>query len=605
MNQAREKPKTLLLRKRLAEGASTDSSAQWAKLGKALKTFTDFDELELEEHESVDLLSRKEGYDHLFLDSDLTPWSSLESQPMPDLTIVFNGTLSWNELEVRSTRLKTLVRHPCLALEALETADLVRVLHLYLMPKRLGGITPIMEKGSLIVGEKVMDPHNVGVTMDRLSAYLDFVEGLELKTRIPDLRQALSALLFEGLRSSALSKVAYPYVDFQASASKAKFGINMRFPRGNIIFDRLIEQTLSGQNLFWHQVWQCSDVTVITYHQQHEELEVTLVLCSPEHSSESRLKSLLYKSCEQSARKENLLEAPVNFVFKVLSDIRTHESEQVFISESNSDLSEIDFGALPENVGKKIKQLDEQCRDLNEQLEKKDSMMQDALRKAQQANRDLGTKRSEVIRILRASEIKAEAADKKILDLESRLEVMKKEAAEQSAGKTSSGQVPGYETLSKLEAMLRLSESEKGQLRETILHEQKRVSLFEQKYSHLYKEISVKEREINDLKSTFAKMRKDQANKQNSQTASGDIGDRSPEKQKDAEDRELSYKQELRKLTFKLESQEKNTKAIQNEAAEKFKMLDVKLKAAKAKEIELLKKIEELTNSLKKAVKAA
>jgi len=605
MNQAREKPKTLLLRKRLGSSEAAGASAPWAQLGKALKTFTEFEEIEVDEQETLNLVSHSEVNDHLFLDANLVSWISMAKQPVTNMTIAFTSHLPWHDPSVRDSKLQTLARHPFLVLDIAETSDLVRILHLFLMPKRLGGITPMMEKGSLIVGEKVMDSHSVGSMMDRLSAYLDQLDGLELKTRIPDLRQALTALIYEGLRTSASARVTYPYIDFQASASKQKLGINLRFPRGEQNFENIIEKTLSGQSLFWHQIWQCSDLFVVTYHEQHEEIEVTLALLSPMPVTASYIKTYLYKTCKRSARKENLLDPPSNFTFKVLSDIRIKNSEQIFISDSGSELSEIDFGSLPENVARKLSQLDEQCRELNDQLLKKDSLMQDALIRAQIANRELGTKRSEIIRVVRTSEVRADAADKKILELEARLDSLKKETADNSSSKQNFGQAATHDTLARLEGMLRASENEKSQLRESILHEQKRVALFEQKYSHLYKEISIKEREINDLKSTFAKMRKDQANKQLSQQASIEPEERSPDKTKEIEEREASFKQELRKLTFKLDSQEKNTKAIQNEAAEKLKMLDVKLKAAKAKEIELLKKIEELTSSLKKAAKVA
>jgi hypothetical protein len=61
----------------------------------------------------------------------------------------------------------------------------------------------------------------------------------------------------------------------------------------------------------------------------------------------------------------------------------------------------------------------------------------------------------------------------------------------------------------------------------------------------------------------------------------------------------------VKKLSFKVESQEKNLRVIQNDATEKQRMLDQKLRAAKNKEVELLKRIEELTTSLKKASKVA
>lgn len=606
MDQATEKPKILLLRARAGETASTEISARWARLCKALKTFTDLEEIEVDAAEGLNLSAYLEGRDQLLLDTNLAPWGELEKNPLSKVTLICPEAFPWHSLENRLLYQKTLMRHPCLVLDGLSTTDIVRVLHLFLMPKRLAGVVPLMEKGSLIVGEKVMDRHNIGSLLDRLSAHFDKIEGLQVKARLPDLRQILSALIHEGLQRAATSTVAYPFVDFQASAGIHKLSVNMRFPKGDLSFESLVDQTLSGSNLFWNQIWMCSDALMVTYHKQHEEIEVMLLICRPEKQPNSPFKSFLYRTSERSARKENLLDAPENFTFKILSEIHARNSEQVLVSESYSEnLQDIDFGSLPRNVSEKIKQLDEQCQALNESNRKKDVQLQAAIGKCQQAERDLGQKRSELLRALKTGETKAESAEMRIRDLESKVEQLKKASAESSLAKSSGAGGPGQETMVKLEAMLRAAENEKMQLRESVNYEQKRVSVLEQKYSSLYKDISLKEREINDLKAAFGKMRKDRSSQPAAPIPVTEEREKIAEKAKDMDDRDSAYKQELRKLAFKIESQEKNTRAIQAEAAEKLKMLDQKLKVAKAKEIELLKKVEDLMASLKKAVKAA
>ncbi len=605
MSQEKEMPKILLLRKRQDAAAATDFSAHWGRLGKALKTFTDLEDREIDSASHADLMAQLSSFSHIFLDAELCPWTDLQKLPISNLTVVFPESFAWNGPETRAKVLGTLAFHPTLVLEALSTGDMVRVLHLYLMPKRLSGVTPLMEKGSLIVGEKVMDTNNIGSLLDRLSAFLELVDGLEVKLRIPDLRQVLTGLLYEALRCSAGAKVAYPFVDFQASASKKKLGVNLRFPRGGLNFDRVIEQALSGSNLFWHQIWQCSDVTVLTYHKQHEELEVSLLLCSPNSANHARFQSFLHKTNERSGLKENLLEAPASFVFKLLSDIRPQESEQIYVSEGGEEIGAIDLGALPENVARKLNFLEDQHKNLNDQIQKKDAQIQDLIRKHQDLNREIGTKRSELLRAIRAGETSKENSEKKIRELEARIDVAKKESAEFSQARISNTHASGHDALAKFESMLRVAENEKSQLRETVTLEQKRVASLEQKYSLLHREISVKEREINDLKSSFSKMRKEQANKQSAPVGPIEGADKNNEKIREVEEREAMHKLELRKLSFKLESQEKNIKAIQQESAEKLKILDQKLKLAKAKEIEQLKKIDELTVLLKKAAKAA
>lgn len=603
MNHDQDKLKILLLRKRAPEGVAPDAADAWSRLSKALKTFTDLKDVPLPENSPLELSAYLEEWDHIFLDTALADWSALESQPLSALTLVSAETFAWDEPETRLRTLQAYSRHPALILEGLSTSDLVRVLHLYLMPKRLAGVAPMMEKGALIVGEKLMDTYNVGSLLDRLCAHLDSFEALELKKRIPDLRQTLSALLLEGLRCAVAANVLYPYVDFQASASRKKLAVNLRFPKGGLNLENLLRQILSGADLFWSQIWQCSDILILTDHRQHDELEVMVVLCKPDRGNRPRFNTLLSKSLDRSSQKESLLEAPDTYIFRQLADIHTKAAADLLFTAGEE--SEIDFGSLPEKVVGQIQSLEEKCKVLQDSLTHKDSALQESIKKGLELTHELGQKRGELLRAIKTLETQSEASEKRIRDLEERIAHAKASAAEAASAKGAANPAGLQESLSRVEAMLRASESEKNALRENVSHEQKRVAIFEQKYSALYKDISLKEREINELKTSFNKIRKDQATKQTSPAAASDASGASPEKVKEYEARELVQRQEIRKLTFKLENQEKYVKAQQAEAAEKLNMLEQKLKVAKSKELELLKKVEELMVALKRAHKAA
>lgn len=602
MNQGQDKPKTLLIFKRADESTAPERAEAWARLGKALKTFTDFSILEISETDSIDPLKYLEGQDHLFLDSSLADWKSLAAKTVKSLTLVALEPLAWSDPEIRSRCLEVFVRHSGLVLEGLSASDLVRVLHLFLLPKRMAGVAPVMEKGSLIVGEKVMDGRNVGSLLDRLAAFFEGVDGLELKARIPDLRQVLSALVLEGLRLAGATNVLYPYVDFQASASKKKLGVNIRVPRGSLRLEQLLRDALSGADLFWHQIWQCSDVTVITEHHQHDELEVMLVFTRPTRGSRPSFGTMLFKSLEKSAARENLLEAPETYHFRQLAEIRPRESESLFIAHGDK-TEEIDLASLPENVARHLSELEEKCGTFSENLLRKDSQLQEAIRKSQTLTAELNQKRGESLRLLKTLETQSEASERKIRDLEEKIVHLKSMAMEDASAKATHIAPSTHEAMARLEALLRAAESEKSALRENVAHEQKRVSLYEQKYSALYKESTTKDREINELRSTFAKLRKEQV-KHNSPSQPETVIP-SPDKVKETETRDLAQKQEIRKLSFKLDNQEKYAKAQQAEASEKLQMLEQKLKEAKAKELELHKKVDELSAALKRIQKAA
>lgn len=603
MYQAQEKPRILLLRKREAESIDAASASPWPRLTKALKTFTEFEELTVDSAEPIDANDYLEKWDHLFLDAELPVKSDSPAAYSPKITLVRLKPIPWPLDPQQSADAASGKNLPCLVLEELSTSDLVRILHLYLIPKRLAGVAPAMEKGSLIIGEKLMDMFNVGSLLDRLCAHLNAIEALELKGRLPDLRQILSAVLAEGFQCAVDSGALYPSVDFQASASRKKLGVNLRFPLGATKLPQLIQKTLSGEDIFWHQIWQCSDVTVISEHQKYRELEVLLVINKPERSKKQAQNTLLFKSMKDSARKESLLEAPESYTFKLLSDIKTKDSTELFISEGG-DRPDIDLASLPEPVFRQLHSLEERCQALQDNLARKEASLQDSLRKSQSLTQELGQKRGELLRTVKSLETNSDGSERKIRELESKIEQLKASLEESAQLKNLQAQPGMQEAMARLEAMVRSAEAEKTTLRENIAVEQKRVASLEQKYSTLYKELSLKDRELNEIKGALNKMRKDQAQKTNAGSSSQDLSVQS-EKLKELEAKDITQKQEIRKLTFKLDNQEKYAKAQQSESAEKLNMLDQKLKAAKAKELELLKKTEELTAALKRAHKVA
>ncbi|RZA05085.1 MAG: hypothetical protein EOP11_13625 [Proteobacteria bacterium] len=602
------KDNQVLLLHRSFQGEEAEA---WLRFTKALKTLGPLEVREVSEAAYEELFLEASGYAHVFLDLALADYAKLAANPIPNLSLVNRDAFVWNKPRVRELMAPAFLSHSCFLLEDLPAADLVRTLYLFLAPKRLVGVTPLLEKGSIVVAEKVQALETIGNLSDRLNQYLAEIDGFTLKNRLFDLRLALSALMAEALQRARESGQPYPTVDFQVGAAKARAVINLRFPRGNLAISKLTTFCLEGEDAAWSQIWERSDFLQITHHLQHDEVEVMLVINRAQSCPAGTFRSFLLKKIERSVKRENLMVAPQNFEFRQLSQVRINQAEQALQNISLEE-SGIDLGNLPLEVVSRLAKLEQEADFLREQLKKKDALVKDAVAKITEANKEVSRKRNDLLRTAKAKEAEAESFGRKIIALEKRLEISTAAQgsmanARENAAVTPSG-VP--EAMAKLETGIKAAENEKTQLLEKLNREEKKVTAFEQKYSALYKDLTQKDKELNELKAMLVKARKEQsAALAAAASASGGAGasniDTLNAKVKDAETREAASKQELRKMSFKIENNEKNVKAIQAESVEKIKLLEQKLQGAKTKEVELLRKLDELSAALKKASKAA
>jgi len=599
MEEAREKPKILLLKSSLTDDPTGASAEAWARLSKALKTFTDLEERELDAAPTP--LSGVGKFDHVFLDAALAPWKELRENAVPQLCLVQPSTFAWAEPAARAARLEVLASHPLLVFGDFSATDLVRVLHLYLMPKRLAGVTPLMSKGTTILGEKVMEPNAVGMLLDRVSTFLEKVDDFRLRARVPDFRQVLSALLIEGLRHAREKGVTYPFVDFQLAAAPEKLALNLRFPRGNLSLGKLRRDVLAGTSLFWHQIWLCSDYLLVTHHLAQDEFEVMALLCRPERNEVVNFRSFLTKEASGRQRRDDLLSAPGGFRFALISEITAKDIGDVELFDRDENFDETQLAELPEAIVQKIRQLNEVARVKTDHLRRKDQQVQELTVKNRQLTQDLNERRKEIIKLTQTREMNDETAEKKIRELE--LAVSRAPAESAPTPREKAAATSNQELVTRLEGMLRAAENEKSQLKEGTANEQRRASMLEQKYAQLYKDLAAREREITELRAAIGKFRKE-AEKPSRLPAAEEKKD-AIAKMRELEERDSTQRQDIKRLAYKIESQEKQLKVQQNEIAEKQKLFDQKLKAAKAKEVELLRRIEELSANLKKAGKAA
>jgi hypothetical protein len=558
MDQAK-KPKVLILK------ASEDEA--WDRLAKALG-FAHLETKTVQSLSSDDLASFCRDWDQVFADLSLV----LPDISEPNLTLV--SPKPFDRSPPREDLAAQLSKRSCLVIGGMRSSDLVRILHLYLSHKRLPGAIPLLEKGSVLLGEKIQSLVSLGALLDKLTCYLESLEDFGLRNRIPDLRQVLSGLLTKAFFHAIEAGKSYPTIDFQVGVNKGKLVVNMRFPRGTLPLEELPTLVLGGSDLFWQQIWACSDLLLLTHHRPYDELEAMILVNQEQPIPFSAFRSFLLKKTDQGSKKEDLLYPPSNFDFRLLSSIKVR-GQTVLPLLSLDSAEEVDLGALPEPVLKKLTSLDEKIQTLHRSEQKKERILKALQSKNTELTKELAKAKAAAVAAKSSTETEQSVQDASGLS----------------------------EALLKMEASLRAVENEKNQVSERAANEQRKLALMENKYSALYKDIAAKDKEIKDLKSTVAKLRKDDLSKMSVVSMSANEGAES--KLKELESRELLLKQEVRKLAFKLDNHEKNVKAIQAESTEKSKLMEQKLQAAKAKELELLKRLDELSSALKKASKVA
>lgn len=600
MDQGKEKLKILLIHR-----PGEDGEGVWARVGKSLGSFTD-----LQTVESDSFFQGKAGehaldtFQHIFLDYSLADWKFLENFSATPVTLLCKEPFPLEKDGARELLGERLKGRSCLSLHSLSATDLARTLHLYLIPKRVAGVVPFMEKGSVILGEKIHSPESVGISLDRLATYLDQMESFQLKERIADLRLVLAAVVLECYRLARSTTTPYPTVDFQVGVSPGKLAVNLRFQNPSLELTELAKRAMNGTDFFWHQAWLCSDLSLITEHAMHQEIEVMFLFHKPQRDPSNVFHSFLLKSLEKSGKRENLLAKPQDFTFQYLSDVRLkqHDVSQVTISQEEVS-SELDLGTLPQPVIEKLGALQQALSFAQDQLAKREGDARATGERLSAIELDLQQKKGEVLRLGKANQVQAEVAARRIKDLERHIQnIQAAQKAEREAAKVTKIDTTAPDAIPKLEATLRVVEGEKVQLMEKFTSEQKRYGLLEAKYQALYKDISAKDKEINELKALAVKFKKDLEKADSGATANKAAAAPTADnaKVKEMELREQALKQELKKQMFKVENNEKNVKAIQAEAAEKAKLLEQKLQAAKAKELELLKKIDDLAALVKK-----
>ena len=542
MKEGSQKPKILLLR-----SSKSSTSQGWTKLSKALNALAVCEELERSFFDPNEIAVSCEAYDHLFIDTELASWGAFSDIKMSNICLIAENSFRWTDLSIRAERIEALALHPIFVLTNQSTGDLYRGLHLYLFSKRLIGITPLFERGAIILAEKIMDETNIGIQLDRIINFLKTKTEFKLKNRFGDLRQVLTAVLLEGLRCATEKGVNYPFVDFQLGVCDTKLGINIRFPFASTDLNNLIRDILNFENYFLSQTWVFSDFFSIIHHEVENEIEISLAISDQIQNRNINFRTLLFKRSPSSSIKENLLSNPKNYKFFLISELE-HQTRD---SEEENDLPSL----------------------------------QSSLKNENQNVDTLTISKTE---------------DAKIRSLEAEITSLKALLKNRINPKNESLPKDLLEKISTLESSVRSLESEKQSTLQAFSSEQKKSAFLEMRCAQLFKTIANKDREIIEFKGNQEKFKRDLV----AENESKSLEKISESKEQNQSEQENTSKLEMEKLNLKLSKQEEHLKLIQEEARQTVKVLEKKLNESKQKEFELLKKLDSLNSLLKKSSRA-
>jgi hypothetical protein len=593
------KPKILILLDAKSEQASFD------RLQKALSGFCEVSTKKITpETLEQEIVGTAAEISNIFIDHQLVNMLPYRDPNRP-ITIILLQEIPLKELYIKKVDTQWLERHSTICINGISTGDLFRLLHNYLTAERTPGILSLLEKGSLVVGEKIQSLTNIGELLDFLTTYLQKTFP-QIALRSADIRQVITSLVSESMAKLSQEGIADPTIDIQGAANEGKFAFTLRFPLGKTKLSDITNHIYNGSSLPWQICWQSSDALTLVWHKKFNELEVKAVILSKAPSAPC-FKSLLFTELSGDQRAEKLLVVPKHYSFSLISDLRSFKGGSSAATATVTTIVETEADQEDEKFSQERTQL-------NQVIEQKLNEIRELANRINQLKNEVAKSKNMSIQLLREKEQIIKQKTNRITELESNI------ASNQKihGGSTAEISTQTQAVIKELDTKVKILEADKTKSRELLGQAQKKISILEQKISTKDREGAQKDRELGELKSQVHKLqaqiqKKDEAAASH-QTHAVDKKEQRLESQaekealmkmREFEQKETAYKQEIKKLQFKADSTDKTIKGIKDEAAEKIKLMEKKLEAAKTKEIDLLKKIDELNSTIKKNNRAA
>lgn len=493
--------------------------------------------------------------------------------------------------------------------------ELVRLLHSHLYPERSIGVAYLTEKGSLILGEKIQSLASLGRLLDQLLTHLQ-EHTPSLAPRAHDLQQLIIASVSNAFASEQAFGQEYPTVDFQVSLAPDKAVFSTRFRQTKASANLIARSARERSSRAWFLAWQCADALAITSVAAASEVEIKAVLFAQAASEALRENTLLTAEVKQLAP-ANLLAAPKNYSFGLIGDLTLHRFQRTH-NATITRIEQKEESGPDEATRLKIDKLMQEKNSLNELVKLKEDQFRTAAANLSKARAELSAGKNNILKLLKEHENTNELKKKKISELELKVALLgKKLESSASAGQGEKTDNTQANDISKqYEQRIRALESERQKQLEANNLSNRKLTLLEQKISASQRELQTKEKEIADLKALLMKVKTLQPKTEAAEQTPAKEKEREERREepqlkalamriRDMEAKEINYKQEIKKLQFQIENNKKSAEASSGETGGKLKLIEKKLEEAKAKERELLKKIDDLSQALKKVNRAA
>lgn len=495
---------------------------------------------------------------------------------------------------------KALQNHSYLALHALAGAEVLRTVQSFLFPERAPGLVASVPKDSKVVVEKLESRNDIGWTLDLFAYYWRNANEVEGR-RIDDFLLLANSIILEAFAETSNAGLDYPSVQFQCFGNDKKLAFATRFPANKQSAADFQAKIIDNKQTYWFNSWQLANNLVIIHYENEDEVEVKASIYPSAPNDPTSLHSVLTRNVTDGSSGSNLTNPPNSIqpirIEQILLELpREHRSSisalfegDVAMSGENKDLV---YGKLAVKQSGLLNQM-------NERIEQEQKRFED--------------KQSRSSRLLTDAKTELEETKKKYLQAKNQIKMLESEKKRLSTENAEANNDDSKKQLHEQSREVKVIAAEKAKAEEKLSISEKRIGLLEKKVEQYKREKEEKEKEAAESKPIILKLTKEL---ERAQVAIKEAQNQQPkqvensgaekkikmlsEKLMDAQKKEQDLQLALKKLSLKLEQAENTIKATKNQGGGKEKQLERQLEASKTKEKELLKKLTELQEALKK-----
>lgn len=485
-------------------------------------------------------------------------------------------------------------------LSVVQGSNIARILQIILNPGKTPGLLGSVSKNSEVVVEKLQEATDICWTLDTIIFYWKTKFEID-PLSIMNFRSSAITLLQEGLYRCEQMNANNPTVCFQCFASKKVLFFSVKFSSAGIAAEAIQDQAIQNPRSNWAILVSKCDSLIITKQKEADEIEIKILINVQEGMDPEKISSIF--SCENNSADNSSkylyppeIIKPIRLEQILLGLPRNHlrALSSLFKSSANATKEEKDsvYGRLAIKQTGLLNQMNERILQEQSRFEEKN-----------QRN----------MKLLHQAKIELQETKKSQLQYKNKLKNLERENKNLADSNSSTDDVDYKKKLHESKNKLKIAQAEKNKAEEKLKNIETKVDILEKKITALIEEKNQKEKELNDTKPLLLKLGKELQSAQQTikaQQASATVpvnagADNSKikilsEKLIETQKKEQEAQLALKKTTLKLEQVENSLKQMKTQEGGKEKQLERQLEAFKLKEKDLLKKISELQDALKK-----